>query len=371
MHINLKTLFLALLFAGISPFASALSLGDGQILSYIGEPFSANIALTGDYDKNVKFYQVGNAECRSSIIGRSTNGCDSLYEGQLSFAVRRRPDGQYFLRVTGEKSDELFYRIIIKYASTSSGTAFNAFEFLPEFKADAEAPPAAEIEPAVNAVPHKGKYGGVRGKIVDAQSDDESAVSAKIAPAKAARAKVASSHVKPEASDQPNSGVKRSARPVEVQPALRTDTRLQIKKYGEYADDIHALQKENGEIEEQIALLEKHIGLLRQVIRLKSEAGVSSVADAGVMAVASASVPAPVRIAVQSLPVTRRVGMLTWILLAAVVVLSVLLLLMYRKMKRFTSGSSTDAPGQSVFSPSPLNARKSLDLTGSFDRPKW
>ena len=366
MHINLKTLLLAILIAGISPFASAISLGEGQIQSNVGEPFLANIALMGDYDKNVKFSQVGNSECRSSIVGRAANGCDSLYEGLLTFSVNRRHDGRYFLRVTGEKSDELFYRIIIKNASASSGTAFKAFEFLPEFKADADDQPMVVNKPSVNSVPHRVKQDVVSGRVADVQPDNANVVSAKNA-----HAQVASSAVRAKLPDE--TGRKQIARTVEVQPAAKktAETRLQIKKSGEYADDIHALQKENVEIQEQIALLEKHIGLLREVIRLKGEAGASSVAETGVIAAAPVSVQVPVLLPVLSLPATRRAGTLTWVLLAVVLALSALLWWMYRKMKSFKSSNSNSEPEQHVFAPSRLNVKKSLDLTGTFAKPTW
>ena len=81
-----------------------MSLGEGQMTSRVGEPFSANISLVGVYDKDAKFYQVNGSECRASLIGSMAAGCDSVYEGRLAFFVRKRPDGQYYLRVKGEKN---------------------------------------------------------------------------------------------------------------------------------------------------------------------------------------------------------------------------------------------------------------------------
>ncbi|MFA6921796.1 MAG: hypothetical protein WC216_08135, partial [Gallionella sp.] len=261
----MRKLLLALLVAGISPAASAMFMGEGQILSFVGEPLSANIALLGGYSKDIRFHQVRSAECRASIIGKTANGCDSIYEGPLAFSIKRRPDGQYFLKVTGEKSDDLFYRIVISYASADSGPSYNTFEFLPEFRATPDVQPAVLDERDVGAAPPAGKYGVIRGEIIESVPEEVShdRGSSRHVPVKLAPP------VKVERADTP----KRSVNPVDVKPSMKTDSRLQIKKYGEYADDIHALQKENGEIEDQIALLEKHIGLLKEVIRLKGQIG--------------------------------------------------------------------------------------------------
>ncbi len=343
MRMALKFL-LALLVAGFSPIASAMTLGEGQIQSHVGEPFSANIALPGGYSRDVSFFQVRNAECRSSVIGASENGCDSLYEGKLSFSVRRRADGQYFLRVTGDKDDELFYRIVIKSVSLAEGVVYNAFEFLPEFKANSDVQPGlAEAAQSVDKVTGENPI------------DDEHAASVahRAGPIRARPART-----------EPTDEKKRIVRPVETTMKKPGDTRLKIKKYGEYADDIYALQKENGEIEEQIALLEKHIGLLKEVVRLKNQV------DAPAETVAAA----PKRIPVQapSLPpvsVEDEPGLLSWILLAVILVLSTLILLMYRKQLKLTSREAGHGP--IVLTPPSLNERKSLDLTGSFVKPKW
>lgn len=354
----LRKLLLALLFAGILPTASAMSLGEGQILSHVGEPFAANISLIGSYSNEVKFAQVRNAECRSSIT--ATNGCDSLYEGRLTFSVKRRTDGQYFLKVTGEKGDELYYRLLIKSVSASGGTVFNSFEFLPEFKANPDEQPAVVND--VDVVLPAGKYGIVGGKIIEAPPDEEgvpSGAAVQLAPAKAKL---------PDEIRQ-----KRSAQPVDAPVKKPLETRLQIKKYGEYADDIHALQKENGEIEEQIVLLEKHIGLLKEVIRLKSQVGASMVPEAGVLAAAPTRAPvrAPLPVSSQLPQANGEPGMLTWVLLAVVLALSALLGWMFLKIRRLSLNGNSVGHGTAIFSPTSLNEIKSLDLTGAFIKPKW
>lgn len=357
---HLRKLLLALLFAGILPTASAMSLGEGQILSHVGEPFAANIALIGSYSNEVKFAQVRNAECRSSITG--ANGCDSLYEGRLTFSVKRRTDGQYFLKVTGEKGDELFYRLLIKSVSASGGTVFNSFEFLPEFKANPDEQPAVAND--LDVVLPAGKYGIVGGKIIEVAPDEEGGPSAK-------GAAVPLAPVKAKMPDEPRQ--KRSAQPVDAPVKKPLETRLQIKKYGEYADDIHALQKENGEIEEQIVLLEKHIGLLKEVIRLKSQVGASMVPETGVLAAAPTRAPVRVPLPVPSqLPQANdEPGMLTWVLLAVVLALSSLLGWMFLKIRRLSLNGNSVGRGTTIFSPTSLNERKSLDLTGAFIKPKW
>lgn len=351
----LRKLLLAWLLVGIAPVVSAMSLGEGQILSHVGEPLSANIALLGAYSHDVSFAQVRNAECRSSVIGTTANGCDSLYEAPLTFSVRQRPDGQYFLKVSGGRSDELFYRILIKASSVGGGTVFKTFEFLPEFRANPDAQSQAFIDVDASIVPRSGRYGVVGGKIVEVADDEV------IAPAKrpvAQRAKALSA-------DQPRP----QRKPVDAMEKKPAENRLQIKKSGEFADDIHALQKENGEIEEQIVLLEKHIGLLKEVIRLKDQAGASSVAPAPVVAaprVAPVAVPVQPRPAENNLP-----GMLTWILLSVVLVMAALLGWMYRKMNSLGAKGGSAVLSPVVFSPASINERMPLDLTGPFVKPKW
>lgn len=363
---HLRELLLALFVICISSAASAMSLGDGRILSHLGEAFSADIALSGSYNKDVSFSQVRNAECRTSVIEKTANGCDSLYEGPLTFSVRRRSDGQYFLKVAGRKSDEFFYRILIRTSSATDGTVYKVYEFLPEFGANPEVQPVAEND--VEVVPANGKYGVVGGKVIEVVQDEEG-----IPSAKKAAVQVTPRPVKSEAADEVRQKHRATAVKMPVKKPL--ETHLQIKKYGEYADDIHALRKENGEIEEQIVLLEKHIGLLKEVIRLKSQAGASSVVETVVAASApvSAPVPAPVRapLSVQSqVPQTNdEPGLLIWILLVAVLVLSAALGAMYIKIKRLNlkpADQSLSGPQSASF-----NEIKSLDLTGAFIKPKW
>jgi hypothetical protein len=144
-------------------------------------------------------------------------------------------------------------------------------------------------------------------------------------------------------------------------------TRLQIKKTGEYEDDIHALQKENGEIEEQIVLLEKHIALLKEVIRLKNQVDGSMAAESAVVAPAHIPVPALLPAHVQTDKASNEPGMLSWVLLAVVLVLSALLWWMYRKQEKLKIHSVGDS---TTMAPA-LNERKSLDLTDAFVKPKW
>lgn len=350
----LRKFLFALLVASMTPMVSAMSLGEGQILSHVGEPLSVNVSLPGGYNRDVSFTQVRNAECRSSIIGTSANGCDSLYEGALTLAIKQRPNGQYFLKVTGEKSDELFYRILIKSASAGGGTVFKVFEFLPEFRANPDALPAAAND--IDVTLPAGKHGVVGGKIIEV-ADDENAAPVKHPVAQRAKA-------------QPAGEPRQQRKPAEAMEKKPAETRLQIKKSGEYADDIHALQKENGEIEEQIVLLEKHIGLLKEVIRLKEQAGASSVAQTSV--VAPPRVRAPVVVPVQTRQAENNVpGMLTWILLAVVLVMAAMLGWLYRKMNSLNlNGRSSDLSPNALY-PASLNEMKPLDLTGPFVKPKW
>lgn len=358
-------LLLALLLTGAASLASAVSLGEGQILSRVGERLSVNIALSGGYSKDVKFFQVRNAECRSSVIGTNANGCDGLYEGPLTFAVKQRPDGQYFLRVTGEKGGELYYRIVIKTVSPDGGTIFNAFEFLPEFGASPDAQPAVADE--ADVLP--GKYGVVGGKIIEVPADDEKALPVRNA-AQATADKTASGAMRPKV-DQERARRAAGVRAQEVEASVKKQpgARLEIKKYGDYSDDIHALQKENGEIEQQIVLLEKHINLLREVIRLKNQIGSSAVPEVGTAAAPSRPhARAPVQVQSQS-ATGEGPGLLTWILLVVIVVLLALLGWMYRTQQKLKKRNHAYTP--SVLSPVPLNERKSLDLTDAFVKPKW
>lgn len=343
-----------------------MSLGDGQILNRVGEAFSAKIALSGSYSKDVSFSQVGNAECRSSVIGNTTNGCESLYAGQLSFSIKRRPDGRYFLSVAGGKSDELFYRILIKSTSASTGSIFKLYEFLPEFN-----PNPDEDEPPVVANDGvSSRHGIVDGQDIEPVPDAGSrAAKADLPKAPARQHEV----FKPK---QPNI-IKPNQRDIikpkqldiikdkrdEVLLKKPVQTHLEIKKSGEYADDIQALTKENGEIEAQISLLEKHIGLLKEVIRLKSEVG--AVPETAVV------IPKPAPVLVQTVQ-SSQPGLLTWILLAVVFVFAAQLVWMSQKIKRLSLkyGSEPLSTAATSTAASAIE-KKSLDLTGAFIKPKW
>jgi hypothetical protein len=356
---RLNKLLLALLLAGFPAMATAMSLGEGQILSHVGEPLTANIALLGAYNKDIKFTQVRNTECRSSVISSSTNGCDALYEGNLTFSLKQRPDGQYFLRVKGDKGDEFFYHILIKTVSGAGEVVFNSFEFLPEFKTNQDAPPV--MTDGADVLPATGKFGVVAGKVIEVMAEDEKAPIAKHVPESASP---------PAVKKEVTVKTKPVAPTAEVKANNAVDSRLQIKKNGDYSDDIHALQKENGEIEEQIVLLEKHIKLLKEVIRLKSQIDAPVAAASSVAAVKSPQhtpVPAPVR---SNLPQAGDTpAIVTWVLLAVVVILAGLLFVMYRKMKMLNLSPGKLKP--ELKPPASLNVKKSLDLTGAFIKPKW
>lgn len=376
--------------AWLSPPASAMSLGEGHILSHIGEPFSANIALLGNYDRDIRFYQVQSAECHSSIIGKTANGCDSLYEGPLTFLIKRRPDGQYFLRVDGEQNGELFYRIIIKSKTPAAGTVYNSFEFLPELRSNPDAAPIgpADGEAVIDNSLSGGKYGVVMDKIVEVLPGDtprEYSRSQKtVAPVtpKPAIAEIPD-EIKPATVKEPKHASNETAAPqaTGARPAVKkfAGSRLQIKpvkKYGEYSDDIYALQKENEEIEQQIALLAKQIVLLREVVRLKNQIGTSSIPEAAVAPAAPVSAPpatTPLPVQVQAAPQQNEseTGLLTWVLLAVIAILAALLALVYRRQKISQAGAS-----RFEFTPAVLSARshndgrESLDWTGSFEQKR-
>jgi hypothetical protein len=328
-----------------STSASAISLGEGQILSRIGEAFSARVALIGEYSRDVSFSQVKMAECRTSIIGSSPNGCESLYEAKLNFSVKQQSDGQYYLKVTGGRGDELFYRLLVKTTSNAGGTVYNAFEFLPEFGVSPDVPSSADADAGLSP----GQYGVVGGKIIEPGAQSLEVVK----PVKSTKVV--------QVKEKPQGIVKL---PAEITPVASSpkpvENRLQIKKIGEYADDIHALQKENGEIEAQIVLLEKHIGLLKEVIRLKSQAGTLPVS--AVPAVVSVEAPQ----ASANLP-----GVLTWILLAVVGILAAAIIWMFRKMKQLSLSAVVAPVRAETITPASLNVRNSLDLTGAFIKPKW
>lgn len=363
---HLRNLLLALLAVCASPLVSAMSLGEGRILSHVGEPFSANIALLGSYSKDVSFSQVRTAECRSSVIGTSANGCESLYEGALTLSVRQRSDGHLFLKVSGAKGDEFFYRILIKSVSAGNGTVIKTYEFLPEFSEHTDAQPAVDYD---EVVPNAGKYGVVGGKVIETGSDADSMANGKKTTVPAADHK-----------DKQPDEIRLDHRAAEIPVKKPAQTHLQIKKYGEYADDIHALRKENSEIEEQIVLLEKHIGLLKEVIRLKGQADAPVATESAVVAPSPASAPvlapvpkaperAPVSIQSSSDRISEEQGLLTWILLGIVLLFSVLLGWMFLKIKKLTFNSSTVNTGSAPAST--LSEIKCLDLTDAFNKPKW
>lgn len=351
MRMPLKLLLL-LLAISIAPSVAAMSLGEGKIRSHIGEPFLADISLLGSYSKDVRFSQVNSAECRSSIIGVTANGCDALYEGRLSFSIKQRPDSQHYLSVAGERSEEMFYRVIIKSESQLGGTVFNAFVFLPEFKVDSESAPVVSSESVVSpemsaALP---KNPVTEKTTVPVSKPLKATLPEEIKPER-----------KPKARVQPVAVVQAAGK--------AADAQLQIKKHGEYADDIYALEKENIKIEQQIVLLEKHISLLKEVIRLKSEVGASATVEVGVTP--ALPVTAPVLVTVPPTAVTAGQNILTWLLLAVVLVLSALLWWVYRKFSSLKPEVGSVISEKSVPPHLMTDARASLDLTNAFVKPKW
>lgn len=347
---------------------SGMSLGEGHILNQIGEPFAARIDLPGTFDPAVRFYPVKAAECRSSLLGKTVTDCESLYEGALSLSTWRRTDGQYALKLSGGRSDEMFYRVILKAVSATGGTTFRSYEFLPEFRTGSAVPVLDDsaLDVVVDSGNSAGKLGVV--KVADSVADEAGPVSTKAAVVKPARpAAEKREPLKPES----RRGEKAVAVPAEKQVA---QPRLEIKKFGDYSDDIHALQNENVAIEAQIALLEKHIGLLKEVVRLKGQIGASSVAEAGVMAAPAASAPAlakkaaPVVVSVPS-PAAPETGLLTWILLAVVLALAAAVGVMYTRLKKINVSNAGETT--STLPAAALNEMKSLDLTGVFVKPKW
>lgn len=382
MKFTLKNILFALLVACCSSAVSAMSLGDGQILSRVGEPFSANVSFIGAYDKEVRFHQVRGAECRSSLIGKTTAGCDYVHEGQLTFLIKKSPDGQYFLRVIGERSEDLFYRIIIRYESASSGQVYKAFEFLPEFRTSVDTPPTTpnDSDTTVNTSLPSGKYGVIMGKIVEVPADEEIKRGAH-APAKHAAEHNENTPVNADVTDEikpvNHAKQKRNVSGTSTRHLSRAnkpaEPKLQIKKEGAHADDIYALQKENEVIEQQINLLEKQIALLKEVASLKTPTSVSSVPASNIAPAShvAESVPAPARAPIHvPLPVSKPpesgIGLLNWILAALVLLLSAALWFLYRRQKSFPYSDSLADFRSGMIPPSSDDGKQSLDLTGRY-----
>lgn len=393
MKLTLKNFLLVFFLACISPAVSAMSLGEAQITSRVGEPFSANIDLVGVYDKDIKFYQVRGGECRSSLIGSTMAGCDSVYEGRLIFFIKKRPDGQYFLRVAGERSEDLFYRIIIKYKSPSSGSVYKAFDFLPEFKSNNDTPlEASDNEDiAVNTSLPPGKYGVLMGNLVEVPNDIED----KHAPREQVKASPGKSENPPvemgatdvkaednikrkrgssEASAKPVSKVKR-----QVKKAVKPE--LLIKKEGSYADEIFVLQKENEAIEQQIILLEKQIALLKEVDRLKAQAApppapaltlemtpVIRIPESSPIAVAPAPPPVIIPAQIAKQPDDSGIGALSWVLIAIILLLLALLWFIYKRQKNSFHKHSYAGFKSAIISPASGEEEQHLDFIDGFPK---
>lgn len=375
MKFILKNLLLAFLFACLSPAVSAMSLGEGQMTSRVGEPFSANISLVGAYDKDARFYQVNGSECRASLIGSIPAGCDSVYEGRLAFFVKKRPDGKYYLRVKGERSEGFFHRVIIKYKPSSSGLAYKTFDFLPEFKNGNDTVDATpdDDDVALDTPAQPKKYVFIMGNVIELPDDVEEKSAprepAKVSPAKSESITVAvrAADIKPvdakPAGDarQKHAGSDASAQraPKAKRKISKAAPELMIRKDGSYAEEIIALQKENEEIGQQIALLEKQIALLKKVESLKAQAGASSV-------------PAqrPVLILAQTMkqPDDSGIPMLGWILIAAVLLLLALLFFLYRKQKKLSYLRGLAEFKPAMVSPASTEDSRYLDLINEFPR---
>ena len=377
-----------------------MSLGDGQITSRVGEPFSANIALIGAYDKDIKFYHVKGSECRSSLIGSTAAACDSVYEGSLTFFIKKKPDGQYFLRVNGERSEDFFYRLIIKYKSPSSGSVYKSFDFLPEFKNGNDTPHAAsgDDDVTINTSLPSGKYGVLMGNIVEVPNDDEDKPAipepAKVAPDKTATpdknekplteavtadAKKTVGDTRKHASDTPTKPAPKAQR----QKVKAAAQELQIKKEGSYADDIFVLQKENEAIAQQIALLEKQIALLKEVDRLKAQASgassappvilemapaISAPASSPVAAPAPAHVPAKITVQTAKQPDDGGTSLLSWVLIAVILLLAALLWVLYSRQKSLLRKYSLAEFKSTMVSPPSAEDDKYFDLMNEFTK---
>lgn len=394
MKSTLKSILFALSFACLSSHVSAMSLGEGQMVSRVGEPFSANISLLGTYDKNVRFYQVKSGECRSSLIGSTASGCDSVYEKRLTFFIKKKPDGQYFLRIDGERSEDFFYRIIIKYRSPSSGPVYKTFDFLPEFKNSSDTPTETSNgdDVTVSASVPSGKFGVIMGNVVEIPGDIEDksvpheAVNASPHKSKNPSAEVSTTdvkkvkHTKPQR-DKPDVSAKRVSK-AKRQTSKAAVPELLIKKEGSYADEIIALQKENDTIVQQIAMLEKQIAMLKALDKLKTQTGVSSAPAVALKMTPATNVPESSPVAVSS-PVASPVkipgktvkpadaggsSVLRWILIAVILLLLGLLLFLYRRQKNMLHEYNLAEFKSSMVSPASSDDSKYLDLINEFPR---
>lgn len=349
---RVATIFLLL---AASP-ALALSLGEGHILNRVGEPFVARIDLPGTFDPSVKFYPVSMAECRASLIGKTVNDCESLYEGALSLTTWRRSDGEYALKLAGARADEMFYRVILKAVSAKGGVTYKSYDFLPEFKAETLAEDGSALEVLVDSAASAGKLGLVTTPAgTDALTQVKSG-KASVKPV-AKPHKVKTPRAAPR-TDAPNAVNKTVA------------SRLVINKSLEFSDDIHALKNENVAIEAQIALLEKQIYLLKEVVRLKEQTGASAVGEVAVVAdKPHGPVSKPPVLPVQAPVQSSEAGWLTWLLLAVALGLLGVIGVLYIRLKK--QGRAAPLEDIAVVPAATLNEMKSLDLTGVFVKPKW
>lgn len=370
-----KIFLLILLLASGVQQAMATSLGSGKILSHVGESLLINIDLLGADSKGIHVYQVKNEECRSSVIGTTAHGCDAIYEKPLAFSIRQRADGSSFLRVAGGKADEFFYHILIKLVSSDDGEVFRAFDFLPEFAvnqniqaplADQSADTSERADKSLADVLRDKELSGQDGKAGLTRQGGEQQLTQqkKHNQPGELNVKVRNTQEK-NTQEKYNKRSRAAARAETISPAEnKSKPRLQIKKSDEYVDEIHALRNENAEIEAQIELLEKHIALLKEVIRLKHQTG-----DAAVPA-ASVAAPVGVPVSVVSLPENTgiKMGVLRWIALVGCFVLLGLIGWLYKKQRRLQGVSYDGLPVSASYTS--INEIKPLDLTGYFHKPR-
>lgn len=392
MKSKLKNILPTLFFTCLSPSISAMSLGDGQMVSRVGEPFSANVSFVGAYDKNIRFYQVKGSECRSSLIGSTAAGCDSVYEGRLTFFIKKRPDEQYFLRINGERSEDLFYRVIIKYKSPSGGPVYKTFDFLPEFKNGNDVSPETsnDDEITINTSMPSGKYGVIMGNIAEMPNNIEDKPAphepAKIFPDKSKNLpdEVGTTDVKKvdntkQKRDKPDAPAKRVSK-AKRQANKAAVPELLIKKEGSYADEIFVLQKENEAIGQQIALLEKQIALLKELDRLKAMAGAASAPAITLEMTPTIHIPESSPVAVPALPPVKipaqavkqpddsGTAVLSWILIAVILLLLALLWFLYRRQKNLLYKYSLAEFKSSMVSPASSKDSQYLDLINEFPK---
>ncbi|MDD5299521.1 MAG: hypothetical protein PHD65_03405 [Gallionella sp.] len=326
------------------------------------------------------------------MIGSTPAGCGSVYEKRLTFFIKKKPDGQYFLRVDGERSEDFFYRLIIKYRSPSSGPVYKTFDFLPEFKNSNDTPTETSNgdDVTVNTSAPSGKYGVIMGNVVEIPGNIEDKPvphePAKASPGKSKNlpAEVSATdakkvgHTKRDKSDASAKRVAKAKRQTNKAAAPE----LLIKKEGSYADEIIALQKENDAIGQQIAMLEKQIALLKEVERLKTRPGAASApavtlemtpalhipASSPVAVSAPAASPVKIPAQITQQPDAGSTTVLRWSLIAVILLLLALLWFLYRRQKNLLRQYSLAEFKSAMVSPTSNDDSKYLDLINEFPK---